>query len=123
MSLAGNDMDYNKIIIVLVIILVTIVVAGFVLLTQSGNNAPTNVNNTTNTTDISNNVEHINNDDDANTNNDQASKPARTEYTGDPNDREAYTEWRKQDLQSENPHRGYSLALDGPENSPSGKYS
>ena len=115
-------MDYNKIIIVLVIILVTIVVAGFVLLTQSGNNAPTNVNNTTNTSDISNNVEKINNDD-ANTNNDQASKPARTEYTGDPNDREAYTEWRKQDLQSENPHRGYSLALDGPENSPSGKYS
>ena len=49
---------------------------------------------------------------------DQSSKPPRTEYTGDPNDREAYTEWRKQDLQSENPHRGYSLALDGPEKSP-----
>ena len=49
---------------------------------------------------------------------DQSSKPPRTEYTGDPNDMEAYSEWRKQDLQSENPHRGYSLALDGPENSP-----
>ena len=48
----------------------------------------------------------------------QSSKPPRTEYTGDPNDREAYTEWRKQDLQSENPHRGYSLKLDGPEKSP-----
>lgn len=48
----------------------------------------------------------------------QSSKPPRTEYTGDPNDREAYTKWRKQDLQSENPHRGYSLALDGPEKSP-----
>ena len=48
----------------------------------------------------------------------QSSKPPRTEYTGDPNDREAYAEWRRQDLQSENPHRGYSLALDGPENSP-----
>lgn len=48
----------------------------------------------------------------------QSSKPPRTEYTGDSNDREAYTKWRKQDLQSENPHRGYSLALDGPEKSP-----
>ena len=48
----------------------------------------------------------------------QSSKPPRTEYTGDPNDREAYTEWRKQDLQSANPHRGYSVALDGPEKSP-----
>ena len=48
----------------------------------------------------------------------QSSKPPRTEYTGDPNDPEAYAEWRRQDLQSENPHRGYSLALDGPENSP-----
>ena len=48
----------------------------------------------------------------------QSSKPPRTEYTGDPNNREAYTEWRKQDLQSENPHRGYSLKLDGPEKSP-----
>ena len=48
----------------------------------------------------------------------QSSKPPRTEYTGDPNDQEAYAEWRRQDLQSENPHRGYSLALDGPENSP-----
>ncbi|WP_405306676.1 hypothetical protein [Methanobrevibacter sp.] len=48
----------------------------------------------------------------------QSSKPPRTEYTGDPNDREAYTEWRKQDLQSANPHRGYSVLLDGPENSP-----
>ena len=49
---------------------------------------------------------------------DQSSKPPRTEYTGDPNDMEAYSEWRKQDLQSENPHRGYSLKLDGPEKSP-----
>ena len=48
----------------------------------------------------------------------QSSKPPRTEYTGDPNDMEAYTKWRIQDLQSENPHRGYSVALDGPENSP-----
>ena len=48
----------------------------------------------------------------------QSSKPPRTEYTGDPNDMEAYVEWRRQDLQSANPHRGYSLALDGPENSP-----
>ena len=48
----------------------------------------------------------------------QSSKPPRTEYTGDPNDREAYTEWRKQDLQSEYPHMGYSLKLDGPEKSP-----
>ena len=48
----------------------------------------------------------------------QSSKPPRTEYTGDPNDPEAYAKWRRQDLQSENPHRGYSLALDGPENSP-----
>lgn len=48
----------------------------------------------------------------------QSSKPPRTEYTGPPNDREAYTKWRIQDLQSENPHRGYSLALDGPEKSP-----
>ena len=55
---------------------------------------------------------------DTDSNYEQSSKPPRTEYTGDPNDREAYTEWRKQDLQSENPHRGYSVALDGPENSP-----
>lgn len=48
----------------------------------------------------------------------QSSKPPRTEYTGDPNDREAYTQWRIQDLQSENPHRGYSVLLDGPEKSP-----
>ena len=48
----------------------------------------------------------------------QSSKPPRTEYTGDPNDMEAYTQWRKQDLQSENPHRGYSVLLDGPEKSP-----
>ena len=52
----------------------------------------------------------------------QSSKPPRTEYTGDPNDREAYTEWRKQDLQSENPHRGYSVALDGPEKDPARQY-
>ncbi|MEE0943411.1 MAG: hypothetical protein UIB63_09920 [Methanobrevibacter sp.] len=48
----------------------------------------------------------------------QSSKPPRTEYTGDPNDREAYIEWRRQDLQSENPHRGYNPRLDGPENAP-----
>lgn len=58
------------------------------------------------------------NESDSASNYGQSSKPPRTEYTGDPNDREAYTEWRKQDLQSENPHRGYSVALDGPEKSP-----
>ena len=58
---------------------------------------------------------------DSSSNSEQSSKPPRTEYTGDPNDQEAYTEWRKQDLQSANPHRGYSLKLDGPEKSPVGK--
>ena len=52
----------------------------------------------------------------------QSSKPPRTEYTGDPNDMEAYAEWRRQDLQSANPHRGYNPRLDGPEKSPARQY-
>ena len=123
-------MDYNKIIIALLIILIAVVAAGFVLLIQSTNNPSDNVNNTTNnaTSNITNNttanntVEHTStgekdSNNGASTNDAQSSKPPRTEYTGNPDDMDAYTEWRKQDLQSENPHRGYSV-LDGPEKSP-----
>lgn len=59
---------------------------------------------------------------DSSSNSEQSSKPPRTEYTGDPNDKEAYREWRRQDLQSANPHRGYNPRLDGPEKSPARQY-